>query len=95
MGILNHILASLVHLLLVALDVFFLMLAVTLIYERWQPARPGAIYHTIEPLMRSLLDYCQKKVRDVTGKAYSNKTVTILMILALSILRWILITLVS
>ena len=93
MGLIYNILIGVVHLLFVVMDIFFVMIAAKIIYDRWRPYVLKQTVIAIEPLIALVLNYAKEVSVKITGRAYSEKTLLLLIIICLSVIRLIAISL--
>lgn len=93
MGLIYNILIGAVHLLFVVMDIFFVMIAVKIIYDRWRPSVLKQTVTAIAPLTALVLDYVKEVSVKITGRTYSEKTLLLLIIICLSVIRLIAISL--
>ena len=87
MGLIYNILIGVVHLLFVVMDIFFVMIAAKIIYDRWQISWIEPILTAFKPAMSVVLNWFAAMVLRVTGKSYSEKTLFILLLICLCVLR--------
>lgn len=87
MGLLPNLVLSLVHLLLVTVDILFLaMLATTLSY-RWQPPWLMAVNSAGKPVVDWFASRVERALNYFTRKAPSRRTVLFIGMLAISLMR--------
>ena len=87
MGLISNLLVGIVHLVFVAMDVFLLMVILKVIYSQWELPWLKQIIKAIEPLMNFTLNYFERIVVGITGRRYSEKTLWLLVILCLLLVR--------
>ncbi len=87
MGLISNLLVGIIHLVFVAMDVFLLMIIIKLVYQRWEPIWLKQIIKVVEPLMDFILNYFREIMVKIAGKRYSEKTLWLLIIFCLSLVR--------
>jgi len=87
MGILNHLLISIIHLLLVAIDIFILMILLKLSSYHWKIQTIKPLIACCNPILSECLVHFRKICLSFLGKAYPEKTSLVLMSLCLWIFR--------
>lgn len=87
MGLLVNAFIGIAHLVLVAADIVVMMILLDAIYRRWQPAilRPAVI--AIRPVLECVLRYFEICTVKISGKTYPQKTLMILLIVCMTLLR--------
>ena len=88
MGLIYSILIGFIHLFFVAMDIFFMMMIVKTVYDRWKPSWLKEAAHAIEPIMTTMIDYVGGALSKITGKRYSDKTLLVLIIVCLTLARF-------
>lgn len=91
MGLIEHILIGLAHLALVAADILFLMLILQIVHDRWQLAWLEPIFIATKPVMSVVLNYFASLVLNVTGKSCPERTLSVLLIICLAVMRFLII----
>ncbi|MFA6425837.1 MAG: hypothetical protein WCW64_06590 [Phycisphaerae bacterium] len=87
MGLIYNILIGVVHLLFVVMDIFFVMIAAKIIYDRWRVSWIEPILTAFKPAMSVVLNWFAAMVLKITGKSYSEKTLFILLLICLCVIR--------
>jgi chromate transport protein ChrA len=87
MGLIYNILIGVIHLLFVVMDIFFVMIAAKIIYDRWRIPWIEPILTAVKPAMSVVLNMFQSLVLRATGKSYSEKTSLILLLICLCVIR--------
>ena len=87
MGLIYNILIGVVHLLFVVMDIFFVMITAKIIYARWRILWIEPILTAFKPAMSIVLNWFAAMVLRVTGKSYSEKTLFILLLICLCVIR--------
>lgn len=89
MGLIYNILISAVHLLFVVMDIFFVMIAAKIIYDHWRPSWLKQIIEVITPIIDHTLNYAKGIASKLTGKIYSEKTLLLLIVIGMAVVRLI------
>ncbi|MCF7955177.1 MAG: hypothetical protein K9M75_05190 [Phycisphaerae bacterium] len=89
MGLVQNILLGFIHLFFVAIDLFFLMLIVKSVHDRWKPVFLDKFSEVAEPLIDNTLAYLHDLTLAITRKTYSDRTLAIMLLVAMSLLRFI------
>ncbi len=89
MGLICNIFIGVTHLLFVAMDIIFVMIAVKVIYDRWRPDCLKQVLDAVEPIVDYMSKYVGSMSLKVTGKVYSQRTLLLLIIICLSVARLI------
>jgi chromate transport protein ChrA len=92
MGLIENILISVIHIVFVAADVLFLVMLLKIVHDRWQIPWIEPILTAVKPAMSVVLNMFQSLVLRATGKSYPEKTLFILLILCLLIMRFLIIS---
>lgn len=87
MGILNHLLISIIHLLFVVIDILILMILLKLSSYHWNSHTIKPLISCCNPILSECLAHFRKICLSFLGKAYPEKTSLILMALCLWIFR--------
>ena len=87
MGLIENILIGVIHLVFVAADVFFLMMLLKIMHDRWRIPWIEPILTAVKPAMSIVLNWFTATVLRVTGKSYSEKTSLILLLICLCVIR--------
>ena len=87
MGLIGNFLAGIIHLVFVAMDVLVIMIIVKVAYQRWQFEWLGPISNVAEPVISFITSHIDTWVMKVTGKKYSEKTLLLLFVLLMSLVR--------
>ena len=93
MGLLTNLFISIINLVFVAMDILLLMILAKIVYQRWRLSWLKQVVDTVEPLMSSVLCHFQRLTSGMTGKAYPEKTLLALLVICLSVIRFIIATL--
>ena len=89
MGLIYSILIGFVHLFFVVTDIFFVMVIVKTVYGRWGPSWLKPAADAIEPIVAKIVDYAGDVSSKVSGRRFSEKTLLVLTIICLSLVRFI------
>lgn len=89
MGLIENILIAVAHLLLVAMDIVMTMILLEAVYEkrRYDALKPIAKVFT--PILDLIVIRFSRLVESVTYKVYSRRTLLILLILCMLIIRFL------
>ena len=87
MGLIHNLLVGIIHLVFVAMDILVIMVLVKVVYDRWQLGFLKHITNAIEPLMKFIVAHLDTWATRITGKTYSEKTLWLLIILCLLLVR--------
>ena len=93
MGLLTNLFISIINLVSIAMDILLLMILAKIVYQRWRPSWLKQVVDTVEPLMSSVLCHFQRLTSRITGKTYPEKTQLVLLVICLSVIRFIIATL--
>jgi len=93
MGLFQNLLISIVHLLFVAMDMLMTIILIKVIYQRWRPEYLRQINNAVEPVLNSATGYFEMWVVRITGRTYADKTLTVILILFMSLVRFVIISL--
>ena len=88
MGLIYSILIGFVHLFFVVTDIFFVMVIAKTVYNKWRPSWLKQAADAIEPIVAGAVDYAGDISSKITGRRYSDKTLMVLIIVCLSLLRF-------
>jgi chromate transport protein ChrA len=91
MGLIGNILAVVVHLAVVATDVLFMVILLKIVHDRWRIAWIEPILTAVQPAMSVVLNRFASLVLRTTGKSYPEKTLVVLLIICLLVVRMIII----
>jgi len=89
MGLIYSILIGLVHLFFVVTDIFFVMVIAKTVYNKWRPSWLKQAVDAIEPIIAIALNYTGDVSSKITGRRYSDKTLMVLILICLSLLRFV------
>lgn len=89
MGLFYNLLIGIVHLLFVAFDILFVMILIRVVYERWRPEWLRLINKAVEPVVDFTIGHVEMLVTKITDRTYTDKTLTVILILCLSVLRFV------
>lgn len=89
MGLIENILIAVAHLLLVAMDIVITMILLEAVYEkrRYDALKPIAKVFT--PILDLIVIRFSRLVESVTYKVYSRRTLLILLIFCMLIIRFL------
>lgn len=90
MGLLTNLLLGLIHLLLVAIDILFLLLLATMLSYRWQPPWLTALCSAGRPVVGWLTRHLERGFHYLGRQVPSERTVLFIAILAVWVLRLLL-----
>ena len=91
MGLIENILIGVIHLAIVAADVLFLVILLKIIHNHWQIPWIEPILTAVKPAMSVVLNWFAAMLLRVTGKSYPEKTLLVLLIICLLVMRMIII----
>jgi hypothetical protein len=91
MGLIENILIGVIHLAFAAVDVLFLLALLKIVHDRWRVACIEPILTAVKPAMSVILDWFAAMVLKASGKSYPEKTLLILLILFLLVVRFLII----
>ena len=89
MGLIHNILIGIVHLIFVGMDILVMMILLKVIYDRWHFVWLKPFANIVEPAIKSITSPLYAWLSKTTGKSYTEKTLLILFILFLSLVRLI------
>ena len=89
MGLIHNFAIGVIHLLFVAMDILVMIILVKVTYERWHPEWLRSINNAVEPVMKTITGLLETCVARVTGRTYTDKTLIVIFILCLSVVRLI------
>ena len=92
MGLIENMLISVVHLAFVVTDVLLMVLVLKVIYDRWQIPWMEPILTAVKPAMNAVLNWFASLVLRATGKSYHDKTLLILLIICLLLMRFLVVS---
>ena len=92
MGLISNILISVVHLALCVADVLFVIIVLQIVHNRWQIHWMEPILTAVRPLMSALLNWFHPLILRVTGKSYSERTLLVLLVICLSVIRFLVVS---
>ena len=89
MGLIQNLLLSVVHLAFVAMDILMIVILIRVIYNRWRLSWLKQAITLTNPLTTVMLNYSQEVMTKITGKTHSEKTLWLVIIIFLSLIRLI------
>lgn len=89
MGLIDNLLISIIHLVFVTTDILIIMILIKSIYRLWQFHWLKPINNTIESVLHPITNYLGTYVTKITGKVYSEKMLLILLLIGMTVLRFI------
>ena len=89
MGLIQNLLIGIAHLIFVCMDILMAMILIKVIYQRWRPECLKQINNAVEPVVKSTTGLLETWVTRITGRTYTDKTLTLIFILCLSALRFV------
>jgi len=89
MGLIENILIGVVHLVFVAADMLFLVILLKILHDRWQIPWIEPILTAVRPAMGIIMNGFAILVLKATGKSYPEKTLLILLIINLLVMRFL------
>jgi len=92
MGLLQNLLIIIVHLTLVAADVILIMTILKIVHNRWRVAWIEPIMMAVRPMMSIIMNGFAVLVLRTTGKSYPEKTLLILLIISLLLMRFLVVS---
>ncbi|MEN6385697.1 MAG: hypothetical protein ABFD79_10930 [Phycisphaerales bacterium] len=87
MGLINNFLVFVVHLLLLIIDILLVMIAAKVIYDRFEPSWLKQAVKAVEPIIDYMLNYVKNISARITGETFSERTLMLLIIICLSLVR--------
>lgn len=87
MGLLENLLISIVHITLIATDILFMILFLKIVNDRWQITWAQPILTAVRPATSAILDWFHSLVLRVSGRTYTEKTLIVLLMIFLMIIR--------
>lgn len=93
MGLIQNLLIGIAHLLFVGMDILMTMILIKVIYQRWRPECLKQINNAVELVVKSTTGHLGSLVTRITGKTYTDKTLTVIFILCLTLVRFVIISL--
>lgn len=90
MGLLTNLILGLVHLLLVAVDLLFVLLLARMLSYRWHSRWLTAVNEAGKPCVDWLTEHIERTLGRVSQKARSERIVLFIGMLAISLLRLLL-----
>ena len=88
MGLIHNLLMSVIHLLFVGMDILMTIILLRVIYDRWQPKCLKLVNHAVKPVIVSITGYLEVWTVKITGKRYPDKTLLMLLIVCLILVRF-------
>ena len=95
MGLIPYLLRSIIHLIFVAMDLVVLILLIKTFYDRWHFNWLGPLANALEPAAKTIITSFSGQLSKLTSKTYTDKTLVILLVLCLWVLRSLVITLLA
>ncbi len=89
MGLIENILIAIAHLLFVAMDILTAMILLEAVYEKRRYAALKPIVKACMPIMDVFVIRLSRLVESVTYKVYPRKTLLILLVLCMLIIRFL------
>ena len=93
MGLLENILLSIVHLALCITDVLFILIVLKIVHDHWQVRWMEPILTAVRPLMSAALNWFHPLIFRVTGRAFPERTLLVLLAICLTIFRFLVVSL--
>ena len=94
MGLIPYILRSVANLLFVAMDVLLMMILVKVIYDRWHFTWLRPLFDLVAQPIKSVTDFIDSWLYKKTKKHYPEKTLIILLLVGLTLVRLVICALV-
>ena len=92
MGLIENMLISVVHLAFVAADVLLMVVVLKIVHNRWRIAWIEPILMAVRPVMGIIMNGFAVLVLRATGKSYHEKTLLILLIICLLLMRFLVVS---
>jgi chromate transport protein ChrA len=92
MGLMQNLLIIIVHLTLVAADVILIMTILKIVHNRWRVAWIEPILMAVRPMMGIIMNGFATLVLRATGKSYPEKTLLVLLIISLLVMRFLVVS---
>ena len=89
MGLIHNIIVTVVHLLFVAMDTLAMMTLIKIVYQRWRPSWLKQAADIVEPVMKLITGHLETYVTRITNRTYTDKTLIVIFIVCLSVLRFV------
>jgi chromate transport protein ChrA len=89
MELIENLSIIVVNLTFVAADMLFLMILLKIAHDRWQIPCIEPILTAVRPLMGAIMNWFASVVLKATGKSYPEKTLLVLLIISLLVVRMI------
>ncbi len=93
MGLIHNLLMSVIHLIFVGTDILMTMILLKVTYDRWQPECLKLMSRAVKPVISFITGYLEVWTAKMTGKTYPEKTQLVLLVICLSVIRFIIATL--
>ena len=87
MGLIPYILRSVVNLVFVAMDILLFMVLVKVAYDRWRFTWLQPLFSIVEQPVKSVTDILGTWLSKRAKKSYPEKTLIILLVLGLTLVR--------
>jgi chromate transport protein ChrA len=91
MGLIENMLISVVHLAFIVADVLLMVVVLKIVHDRWRIPWIEPILTTVRPAMSVVLNWFAALVLRATGKSYPEKTLLVLLIICLLVVRMIIV----
>jgi hypothetical protein len=89
MGLIENILIGILHLAFAAVDVLFLLVLLKIVHDRWRVAWIEPILTAVQPAMSVALNRFASLILRITGESYLEKTLLVLLIICLLVMRFL------
>lgn len=89
MGLISHLIISIIHLVFVATDMLLMMILIRATYNLWHFNWLRPLNNATQPVMSLITDYLGACATKMTGKTYPEKTLLILFIVGMTFLRFL------
>ncbi len=94
MGLLTNLIMSVVHILLVGIDILFVLLLVRIASCKWQPKWLVTLDNKVKPIVKCFTGHVEKGLMHISKRTPSERVLLLSGMLTLSILRLLITTLV-
>lgn len=91
MGLIVNILLSIVHLILCITDIMFILIVLKIVHDRWQIRWMEPILVAVRPITSAVLNWFHPLVRKVTGRSFPERIHLVVLVICLTIFRFLLV----
>ena len=94
MGLIDNIIISLVHIILIATDMLFIVMVLKIVYDRWEISWIKPILTAAKPVTEPVLDWFYSLTLRITGRSFQENTLLPIMMICLMVLRFVVVSIV-